>query len=90
MSTICSFYANIFKLNILFDDLLSNKMIFDQNVLCFGMHQKFFGDTNGNGFFIEDGNRLIKLKLKIFQGFLHPENLSITSFCRDVLCFHYG
>ena len=50
--------ANIFKLDMIFDNLLFNEMIFDQNVLCFGRQHRIFEDTDGTGVIAEDGNML--------------------------------
>ena len=53
--------ANIFKLDILFGDLLYNKMIFNRNVLHFGMHYGILRDTDGFGVIEKDGNRPFKV-----------------------------
>ena len=82
--------ANIFKLDILFGDLLSDKMIFNQNVLRIGMHHRILGDTGGAGVIAKDGNRLIKLDLNILQSLLHPENFCTTSYYHDIFFFCCG
>ena len=51
--------AKIFKLDIILGDRLYNEMIFDQNVLCFGMHHKILGDTDGTSVIAKYGNMLI-------------------------------
>lgn len=46
-------------------------MIFNRNVLRFGMHHRILADTDGAGVIAKDGNRLINLDLKILQSLLH-------------------
>ena len=72
------FCTNILKFDILFNDLFSNKMIFDQNVFCFLMHDRILGDVDGTSVVTEYGNRLTELYLKILQSLFHPNDLSTT------------
>jgi len=54
-------------------------MIFNHNMLCFGMHHMILEDSDGVGVIAKDGIRLIELDLKILQSSLHPKSLRKTS-----------
>jgi hypothetical protein len=80
-------YLNIFQLDVLFCYLFPQKMKFDGDMLCFGVHYWVRRYVYCTSVVTKYWNRLIILHLDIFQRLFHPNNLCATCCCCNVFCF---
>jgi len=62
----------MFHFDLLFEDLFSQKMIFDWNVLGFLVHDRVFTDTYYSSIVIENRYRLRTSVLSVLQCLNHP------------------